>query len=47
MQSPHSHQPLLIADDPALDAYMADVHGKNLVLLPTEGRGARPTGQTC
>ena len=22
-------QPLLIADDPALDAYMADVHGKN------------------
>lgn len=29
MQSPHSHQPLLIADDPALDAYMADVHGKN------------------
>ncbi len=29
MQSPHSHQPLLIADDPSLDAYMADVHGKN------------------
>ena len=29
MQSPESHQPLLIADDRALEAYMADVHGKN------------------
>jgi len=29
MQSPDSHLPPLIADDRALEAYMADVHGKN------------------
>ena len=28
MQLP-PHQPLLIADDRVLDAYLADVHGKN------------------
>ena len=29
MQLSDSHQPLLIADAPALDAFLADVHGKN------------------